>query len=72
MLISNINLLTQSAGNLLEMYYLGILRDYTPGFISCKIVMLYQLPLNSYDNKITLCKFRTDLVIYNQTVKIII
>jgi Cytochrome C and Quinol oxidase polypeptide I/LAGLIDADG endonuclease len=52
MLIYNINLLTQSAGNLLEMYSLGILRDYTPGFISCKIWMLYQLPLNPYDNKI--------------------
>lgn len=52
MLISNLFISTQSAGNLLEVYSLGILRDYTPELISCKIFILYQLPFNPYVNRI--------------------
>jgi LAGLIDADG endonuclease len=52
MLISNLFILTQSAGNLLEVYSLGILRDYTPELISCKILNFYQLPFNPYGNSI--------------------
>lgn len=52
MLISNLFILTQSAGNLLEVYSVGILRDYTPELISCKILNFYQLPFNPYGNSI--------------------
>jgi len=52
MLISNLFISTQSAGNLLEVYSLGILRDYTPELISCKICTFYQLSLNPYGNSI--------------------
>lgn len=52
MLISNLFISTQSAGNLLEVYSLGILRDYTPELISSKIFNLYQLPFNPYVKKI--------------------
>lgn len=51
MLKSNLFILTQSAGNLLELNSVGILRDYTPGLISCKYLLLYPLSLNSYENK---------------------
>jgi hypothetical protein len=57
MLISDLFLLTQSAGNLLEIYSIGIFRDYTPELISCKIFMLNQFPFNPYGNKIKKLKF---------------
>ena len=57
MLRSNLFILTQSAGNLLEYNSVGILRDYTPGLISCKILLLYPISFNYYENKINTCKF---------------
>jgi hypothetical protein len=51
-------LLTQSAGNLLDLNLLGILRDYTPGFISCKKILKLQLPLN-YGNKTNQINYST-------------
>lgn len=50
LLTSNLILLTQSAGNLLEYSSLGILRDYTPGLISCKLLFIYPISLPFGEN----------------------
>jgi len=58
-----LNYLTQSAGNLFSLNFLGILRDYTSGFVFCNLfftssakqpphILLFLLPLPFHSEKV--------------------